>query len=309
MDIRHLNAFIALAEEGGFTAAARRLHVVQSGLSVTIRELEEELGVQLVQRTTRKVSLTAAGEMFLEYARTSVAALKDGVRAVRAEDGVVRGRLHLGILMSLAPYVDMPAVLARFRRQYPLVEFAVKSLKTGDVPAQVKSGYVDLSFNAVIKEDSWPGLTSIPFLEDDLVAICSKTHLLSERTEVGIDQICTETFVDLTPERALRKLVDQICSAHETRRKSVYQVTNVDTLLQFVGAGLGVALVPSGLATIVPYSDQLHVLRLTPTGIAIPRWKLIILTRSDEQRLHNGKSTVQLFLRTLAQVMKRSSKT
>jgi DNA-binding transcriptional LysR family regulator len=127
MDIRHLQQFIALAEEGQFTAAARKMHIVQSGLSVTIKGLEQELGAHLVNRTTRRVSLTRAGELFLEHARSSLATLRDGIEAVRSQDAVVRGRLHLGILQSLAPYVDLPVLLHTFRAKYPHVEFAVPS--------------------------------------------------------------------------------------------------------------------------------------------------------------------------------------
>jgi DNA-binding transcriptional LysR family regulator len=107
MEIRHLQYFIALAEEGKFTAAARRMNIVQSGLSVSIKELEQELGSQLVTRTTRKVSLTAAGDLFLEHARGCLTLLNDGVQAVQSQNGVVRGRLHLGILQSLTPYVQL----------------------------------------------------------------------------------------------------------------------------------------------------------------------------------------------------------
>ena len=102
MEIRHLQHFVAWAEEGKFTAAANRMNIVQSGLSVSIKELEQELGTQLVTRTTRKVSLTPNGELFLEYARNCLTTLKDGV-VVQSQGGVVRGRLHLGILQSLTP--------------------------------------------------------------------------------------------------------------------------------------------------------------------------------------------------------------
>ena len=119
MDLRHLRSFVALAEEGQFTAAARKMNIVQSGLSVTIKELEQELGVQLVNRSTRKVSLTAAGERFLEHARSSLGALESGIMAVRAEDGIIRGQLRLGILQSLAPYLDLPQSSGKLSRQIP----------------------------------------------------------------------------------------------------------------------------------------------------------------------------------------------
>ncbi len=128
MDIRHYRSFIALADEGSFTSAARRLHIVQSGLSVTIKEMEEELGVTLVQRTTRRVPLTDAGILFLEYARPAVTMLSDGMEAVRAQSRIVRGWISLGILQSLGPYIDLPSVLGRFHAQYPAVDFKVRSL-------------------------------------------------------------------------------------------------------------------------------------------------------------------------------------
>jgi len=86
MEIRHLQSFIALAEEGQFTAAARKLNIVQSGLSVTIKEMEQELGVQLVNRATRNLSLTHGGELFLEYARSSLATLNE-VRLLASPTG------------------------------------------------------------------------------------------------------------------------------------------------------------------------------------------------------------------------------
>src|SRR5277367_6372785 len=101
MEIRHLKHFVALAEEGKFTAAANRMHIVQSGLSVSNKEL------------------------FLEYARGCLTTLKDGVLAVQSQSGVVRGRLHLAILQSLTPYVPLARLLGRFRSAYPEVEFAV----------------------------------------------------------------------------------------------------------------------------------------------------------------------------------------
>jgi len=299
MEMRHLLHFVALAEEGQFTAAARRLNIVQSGLSVTIKEMEQELGVQLVNRTTRTVSLTDAGELFLEHARSSLLMLNDGIEAVRSRDGVVRGRLHLGILQSLGPYVDLPLLLETFRTRYPLVEFSVRSLSTEKIPALVRSGYVDLSFHALVTEKKWAGVKIIPFAQDSLVAICSRRHALAERASVSLDLMSEERFVDLTPERALRTLVDRTFAENSLRRESVYQVSDVDTMLRFVAGGLGVSIVPSGLARFSVHSGQLHVLRIATQGHRLPKWRVVIATRAQKRQLP-GKTTVELFLETLA---------
>ena len=299
MEIRHLLHFVALAEEGQFTAAARRMNIVQSGLSVTIKEMEQELGVQLVNRTTRTVSLTDAGELFLEHTRSSLLTLKEGIEAVRSRDGVVRGRLHLGILQSLGPYVDLPVLLRTLRTRYPQVEFSVRSLSTEKIPALVRSGYVDLSFHALVAEKNWAGLNIIPFAQDSLVAICSSKHTLAERRSASLDLLSKESFVDLTPERALRALVDRTFSENNLTRDSVYQVSDVGTMLQFVAGGLGVSIVPAALARSSAHARQLHVLPITTQGHRLPKWRIVIATRAQRGRLP-GKTTVELFLETLA---------
>jgi DNA-binding transcriptional LysR family regulator len=301
MEMRHLQHFIALAEEGKFTSAAQRMNIVQSGLSVSIKELEQELGSRLVTRTTRKVSLTAAGELFLEHARGCLTLLNDGVQAVRSQDGVVRGRLHLGILQSLTPYVQLAALLQRFHSSYPEIEFAVRALSTEAIPALVRSGYVDLSFQAILGKEQWPGVQVIPYAEDSLVAICSRKHGLAKSSSVRLEMLSHESFVDLTPERALRKLVDEVFTQHDLPRSSVYQVSDIETQLYFVAHGLGVAIVPSALARASTESHHLHTLRILSQPPKLPKWRIAILTRPKRTDIP-GKTTVELFLETLAEL-------
>ena len=301
MEIRHLQNFIALAEEGKFTTAARRMNIVQSGLSVSIKELEQELGSRLVMRTTRSVSLTASGKLFLEHARGCLILLNDAVQAVRSQDGIVRGRLHLGILQSLTPYVQLAALLKRFHSTYPEVEFAVRALATEAVPGLVRSGYVDLSFQAIVGKEQWPGVQVIPYAQDSLVAICSSKHALAKTGSVRLEMLSKESFVDLTPERALRKLVDQVFAQHHLSRSIVYQVSDIQTHLHFVAHGLGVAIVPSALARSSTESLHLHTLRILSQPPKLPKWRIAILTRPRRKDIP-GKSAVELFLEMLAEV-------
>jgi DNA-binding transcriptional LysR family regulator len=301
MEIRHLQHFIALAEEGKFTTAAQRMNIVQSGLSMSIKELEQELGSQLVTRTTRKVSLTATGLLFLDHARSCLTVLSDGVQAVRSQDGIVRGRLHLGILQSLTPYVQLAELLRRFRSSYPEIEFAVRALPTESIPALVRSGYVDMSFYPILGKEQWTGLQVMPYVQDSLVAICSRKHPLAKHQSVRLEALPGESFVELTPERALRKLVDQAFTQHHLERSIVYQVSDIETLLHFVGHGLGISIVPLALARFSGESPRLHSLRIMSQPPKLPKWKLAILTRPRRKDLP-GKTTVELFLKTLAEL-------
>ena len=298
MDIRHYRSFIALAEEGSFTSAARKLHLVQSGLSVTIKEMEEELGVKLVQRTTRRVSLTDAGVLFLQYARPALTMLNDGMEAVRSQSRIVRGRITLGILQSLSPYINLPAVLGKFHAQYPDVDFTVRSVDSPLAPELVREGSIDLCFHAVTTKKLTAGVDATPFVQDSLVAICASKHPFAQRKTVTLEALSPLPFVDLTPERALRTLVDKSCTDHGLHRKSMFEVSAVETMLQFVAAGLGVSIVPSALAKAWAPALGLRILPFRDQTFRMPKWKLVILIRSQRQKL-GGKTVQDLMLEAL----------
>ena len=118
MDLKQLEHFVALAEERHFTCASRRLNLVQSGLSASIRSLEEDLGGPLFIRSTRRVDLTPAGEVLFDEARRVLAAAIDARHAVTHVHELARGRLSIGAIHSLAPFVDLPASLALFRAAF-----------------------------------------------------------------------------------------------------------------------------------------------------------------------------------------------
>ncbi len=308
MDIRHYRSFIALADEGSFTSAARKLHIVQSGLSVTIKEMEEELGVTLVQRTTRRVSMTDAGTLFLEYARPAVTMLRDGMEAVRAQSRIVRGRVSLGILQSLGPYINLPTVLGRFHAQYPDVDFTVRSIDSPQAPELIKEGALDLCFHAVTAKTLPAGVVAIPFVQDSLVAICTKKHPLAQRKAVTLGVMGPLPFVDLTPERALRAIVDRSCAAHGLRRKSMFEVSAVETMLQFVAAGLGVSIVPLALAKASEASLGLHILPFRDQGFRMPKWKVAILVRPQRRQVA-GQTVLNLMLEALTHTTNDTAKT
>jgi DNA-binding transcriptional LysR family regulator len=298
MEIRQLQLFIALAEEGSFTKAAQRMNIVQSGLSISIKALEQELGTLLFDRTTRQVMLTPAGTLFLQHARTGLLMLNDGLQAVRSQDGIVRGRLRLGILQSLGPYVDLPRLLQTFRTRYPEVEFSVRSLNTETIPAQVRSGYVDLSFHALVGDSKDAGLRMIPFAQDSLIAICSTKHSFATRHSVSLEMLARERFVDLTPERALRRLVDSIFRNAKLDRDSVYELSDVSMMLQFVANDLGVAIVPSELAHSSSRTSRLHFLPIPAPGVRLPKWRIVVVARAP-RRDTSGKTIVDRFLEVL----------
>ena len=299
MELRHLQHFVALAQEGSFTRAARKVNIVQSGLSNSIKELEQELGSRLVDRTTRKVAITEAGMLFLPHALATLASFEGAVQAVRSQDGVVRGQLRLGILQSLGSYLDLAPLLKGFRSAFPKVDVTLRALITETVPGLVRSGDIDLSFHAITDRDQWPGIELIPYLQDLLVAVCPNDHPLASRSTVTIETLSKEIFVDLTLDRALRRLVDKVFAQHHLKRTTAFEVSEIQTIMQFVASGLGVAIVPSGLARSFKESGGGVVLRIGRRDGRLPDWRVVILRRTKPRRV-TGVDTIDLFLVKLA---------
>ena len=145
MELRHLATFVAVAEEGSFTRASSRLHVVQSAVSAGVRILERELGAALFDRTTHRVQLTDAGSALLPEARATLAAARAAREAVDAVRGGLRGTVTLGIMQAGAPgTIDIAALLAAFRADHPGVEFRARQGHSAEMAVQVREGGLDL---------------------------------------------------------------------------------------------------------------------------------------------------------------------
>lgn len=304
MELRHLHHFIAVAEEGSFTKAARRVHTVQSGISASIKELEEEVGVRLVERTTRRVALTVLGKVFLEHVRESLANIEAGVQLVRQREGVVLGKLRVGVLQSLHPYLDLPLVLKNIRLRHPQMQIEIRSTTAEAVPEMVRSGKLDLSFHALHGSGQLAGLQVLPFIEDALVAICARDHPFGSKGQVSIEMLANENFVDLAPERATRKLIDREFSMRNLHRTTVIEVGDAQTEVQFVSRGLGVAIIPSVLARAYPESSGLVVLRITDGHSKLADWRLGIVLREHRKGAKSLKP-VKVFLDALREAARQ----
>ena len=146
MDLRQLEHFVAVAGEQSFTRAALKLNIVQSGLSASIRALEEELGVALFIRTTRRVDLTPTGRAFLIEARRVLAAASDARRIVEEMQGLHRGTLSIGMIQGIAPLVDVAALLGRFHTACPSVDIRLIAGDSLSLIDAVKTGELDIAF-------------------------------------------------------------------------------------------------------------------------------------------------------------------
>jgi DNA-binding transcriptional LysR family regulator len=290
MDLRQLEHFVTVAAEQSFTRAAQRLNIVQSGLSASIRTLEEELGAPLLLRTTRRVDLTATGRAFLVEARRVLNAANEARQVVAQMIGLQRGTLSIGLIPGLAPLIDIPELLGRFREAHPSIEIRLISGGSLQLIDGVRTGEFDLAFTQFVGRTP-PGIRTWMLACEPLVAVCAPGHMLAGRRNVTLSDLVTETFVDLRRDWGTRQLIDQSFSESRLTRRTGFEVNDPATQLDLVAHGLGIALVPK--AAICGHGTRQMAKRLCVIELAGPEicWELAAVFVQDEAQQPVGVVT------------------
>jgi DNA-binding transcriptional LysR family regulator len=247
VELRHLEHFVAVAEDRNFTRAARRLHLVQSALSVSIRSLERELDTRLFERTTREVRLTDAGRVLLPEARRTLDAAASARAAVLGAHEGLRGTLRLG-MMQVINVVEVGSLIARFHRERPLVDIRPRTAPGGSAAliADVRRGTLDAAFAAISGPDQ-PGLTATTLASEPVLLGCPPDHPLARRAVVSVSELADEPFVDHTPGWGTRMIADQLFARAGVERPIGIEVADASIQVSLVRAGLGLAILPESM--------------------------------------------------------------
>lgn len=289
MDLRQLDHFVAVAEEQNFTRAARRVHIVQSALSTSIRGLEDELGTPLFRRNARNVTLTNAGEIMLDRARRVLRDVRDVREAVAGVDGLVTGTLSVctGLIQCLNPYLDVIELLARFHEKHPGVHIRLRQMPTEPSLDELRSDRAEIAL--VAPPQPLPtGFKAHCLARDSLAFICSRKHACARRKKVEVVDLFAETFIDLTRQWVIRRRVDDYCRNAKLERRVSCEVNELATLFDLVAAGLGVAIVPRQLA--MQYRQTLAILELSPAGAPFEYTAIVSLDRVTKTPRLNAAS-------------------
>jgi DNA-binding transcriptional LysR family regulator len=235
-----------VAEEQHFTRAAQRVNIVQSALSTSIRALEDELDAKLFVRSTRQVRLTAAGRVFLGKVLIALDAVRDARESVAATRSLQRGTLSIGTMQSLPAFLDLPSVLARFHAAHPAVEVRLCQGEPSDLVERVKNGRLDL---AILPMSEPPGGVGTRMIAcEALMVACAPDHPLAGQMDVNLAALRGQPFVDFEPDWGTRRLIDRAFLGAGVERQIAFEVSDLDTLLELVARGLGIALVPEAIA-------------------------------------------------------------
>jgi DNA-binding transcriptional LysR family regulator len=253
MDLRHLRYFVATAEELHFGRAAERLHIAQPALSIQIKALEEMLGVQLLSRTNRVVTMTEAGRLFLKEARRTLEqAQHAAVVARRAGRGEI-GRIEIGYSADVSYSGILSSTLRQYRRQVPDVELGLHELHPSTQIAQLLEGRIQISIvTSFIGSSAWKlpqELDTIRLMELPLRVALPVDHPLAQRSRIPRQALANEPFIlyvgsDVEQDRSSIQLILGFAP------RVAYEARSGFSLISLVGAGLGAAIVPSSVSSI-----------------------------------------------------------
>jgi DNA-binding transcriptional LysR family regulator len=246
MELRHLRYFVAVAEELHFRRAAERLHMSQPPLSQQIRQLEKEVGAQLLLRNQHRVELTASGAAFLERAREILDAVESAaLEARRVQRGEV-GRLAVGFVGS-SMYSVVPEMLNAFRESHGDVALRLHELGTTEQLRQLESGRLDVGF--VRPRQPRSGLTIEPVYSEPIMLALPDRHKLAHQPRIHVADLHGERLVLLTRAGSpgLRKTLESVTDQLGGEDAIVQEVAEMQTVIGLVAAGVGVSLVPESV--------------------------------------------------------------
>lgn len=245
MELRQLTYFVTVVEEASFTRAAAKLHVAQPGVSAQLRQLEREVGEQLLNRSGRTVRPTEAGLAMLPYARAALAAVAGARTSIEELTGLVRGQVRVGTVAAIAS-VDLPGLLAGFHHRYPDVDITVATAAPDQLTSRLRDGGLDLVFTGTGLVDEWMATQVVA--DEALVAVVGAGHPLSAQHTIAVGTLKDLPLICLPPGTGLRAAVEKACAREGFRPRIAFEAADPRALVDFAAHDLGVALVAESVA-------------------------------------------------------------
>jgi DNA-binding transcriptional LysR family regulator len=245
IDLPGIEAFLGVANWGSFRRAAGHLNLSQAALSHRIKKLEESLGTPLLARTTRRVSLTRAGEELLPTAQRLVQDRAATLDALRGRRDAGTERLAIGCLPTVA-VLHLPGVLAAFARRRPEVQVQVYDVSAAEIADRVRAGDAEFGVT-ILSAKSWD-LEIAPVVSDPFVVVCPADHRFAAMAAVPWAELAAEPLIRISAEAWNRQLIDQALGPRRESLRWRIEVQHVATAVAMVREGLGLGVLPrSGL--------------------------------------------------------------
>ncbi|MCC8365068.1 DNA-binding transcriptional regulator OxyR [Xenorhabdus sp. PB61.4] len=241
MNIRDLEYLVALAEYRHFRRAADSCHVSQPTLSGQIRKLEDELGVMLLERTSRKVLFTQQGMLLVEQAKTVLREVKVLQEMASLQGESMSGPLHIGLIPTVGPYL-LPLIIPELHKLFPKLEMYLHEAQTQNLLAQLDCGKLDCAILAAIKETE--AFIEIPLFKEPMKLAVYEEHKWAERDKINMSELTGEKLLMLEDGHCLRDQAMGFCFQAGAKEDTHFRATSMETLRNMVAAGSGITLLP-----------------------------------------------------------------
>ena len=271
MDIRQLRMLVEVVRHDGFSAAAEAVFATQPTISKAIRQLEDELGEVLLQRSRNGVRLTQAGQIVYRRALALLGEREDMLRELEELRDLQRGELHLG-LASLGSDILFAPVFARFRQLYPQIELRVLERGSEALEESLRAGEIELAASLLPVADDlqWQAVRTEP-----LVALLPRQHPLAGSASLQLQDLADVPFVLFEKGFLLNRHIIQACQARGFSPREVTRSGQPDFIVALVAAGLGVALLPCMIANARPRADVV----IVPLDEPELDWRMVLAWR------------------------------
>jgi len=263
MELRHLRYFVAVADALSFTRGAEKLRIAQPSLTRQIQDLEDELGVRLLDRTKKKVTLTKEGEFFLERAKRLLGFSDELVQAIREVDHKVSHTVNIGYVANPFHRV-LPASLTAFEKEFPDISINLFGIPSADQIIAVKDGKLDVGFVGLFEPSDDSDLQYLVVGSYRGVALVPRNNSRAKKGVIGLNDLAQTFFVGVseTCYPGYSRWLKATCEQVGIRAKIVQIADNDSTLIQAVRSGLGVAILPEQIKD-VPH-DNIVIKNITP---------------------------------------------
>ncbi|MES2532971.1 MAG: LysR substrate-binding domain-containing protein [Pseudomonadota bacterium] len=271
VNLKLLATFLSVAQNGSFRKAAEETHRSLPAVSMQIKQLEEQLGLALFHRTTRKVELTVQGEQLMISARKALAELASGLAEIQQAADVQHGHLSFACVPTIAS-TRLPAILTAFAKKHPGITVHVRELANQDLLEAVRRREVDFAIGPVPERRGELDFT--PIFTDAYCALLPKGYRDGGRASISLKELSKMPLLKLSSSTAFRDHIDAALRANDLTVESSYEFMQVNTLVAMAEAGLGIALLPH---VALPQRSALKAVRIT--GPALSRTIAIITIR------------------------------
>jgi LysR family transcriptional regulator, hydrogen peroxide-inducible genes activator len=279
MNLRDLRYLVALADTRHFGKAAERSFVSQPTLSAQIKKLENYLGVQLIERQPRRVTLTETGARILPIARRILQDSDEIVSLARNEYDPLSGKINVALIPTIGPYL-LPVVMRRLRKQLPQLKLMLYEHQTQPLLERLRAGDIELGVLALpVPLD---GLEARELYDEPFSVALPNGNPLAKKNSIKLDDLSGETLLLLEDGHCLRDQALDVCSRIDVKESEDYRATSLETLRQMVAAGLGVTLLPE-LATRGPFGSG-HGLTMKPFAKPVPSRTVGAVWRKSSSR-------------------------